>query len=134
MGDGPERQRLEDRASKLGCPVTFWGYQAHPAAFFKDVSLFVLPSFSEGLPVSVAEAMLTGTPCAATRVGGAPEFVEEGVNGWLIDPYDGDAFVGLLRRITEMPAEERRKIGEKGRETARDKFMPERYQIGRAHV
>lgn len=129
VGDGPERARLQQHAESLGLGtrVTFWGYQERPAGFFTEASLFVLPSFSEGLPVSLAEAMLTGTPCVATRIGGAPEFIEPGVNGWLIDPYDEAAFSGLLTGIMAMPPEERSSIGQKGRQTVMDRLMPETY-------
>lgn len=129
IGEGPERKRLEDLAGKLGLGdgVVFWGYQDQPAPFYKGVSLFVLPSFSEGLPVSLAEAMLTGTPCAVTKIGGATELIEDGTNGWLIDPYDQEAFTGLLGRIMEMPEEDRKRIAVKGRETIAGKCMPEQY-------
>jgi glycosyltransferase involved in cell wall biosynthesis len=129
IGDGPERGRLEELADALdlGSGVTFWGYQASPAGFYKSVSLFVLPSFSEGLPVSLAEAMLTGTPCVATKIGGAPEFVQDGVNGWLIDPYDAGAFTQRLREILDLSPEQKSLIAEKGRDTAGRLFTPDQY-------
>lgn len=129
IGEGPERGRLEALAEALdlGNGVTFWGYQASPADFYKSVSLFVLPSFSEGLPVSLAEAMLTGTPCVATKIGGAPEFVQDGVNGWLIDPYDAGAFTQRLREILDLSPEQKGLIAENGRQTARQLFTPDQY-------
>ena len=129
IGDGPQRKHLEDLVRNLGIAdvVTFWGYQANPASFYREVSLFVLPSFSEGLPVSLAEAMLTVTPCMATRIGGAPEFVEDGVNGWLIDPYDQEAFTDRLGEIIRLSPQDRRLIAERGSETARRLFTPAQY-------
>lgn len=129
VGDGPERARLEALVSELGLTdrVTFWGFQQRPASFLNQASLFVLPSFSEGIPLSVAEAMLTETPCLVTRIGGAPEFIEAGKNGWLLDPRDQEGFDRELAHIATLPEEARRDVGKRGRETALEKFHPDRY-------
>jgi glycosyltransferase involved in cell wall biosynthesis len=129
VGDGPARSELEALVRELGLEgrVVFHGYQSRPSEFLQKASLFVLPSFSEGLPVSAVEAMLTGTPCLATGIGGAPEFIRDGENGWLLDPKDLPGFTGLLRRISEMPAAERWEIGQKGKQTALEKFQPKTY-------
>ena len=129
VGDGPVRGELEALVREAGLTerVTFLGYQSNPASFLAQASLFVLPSFSEGIPLSVAEAMLSGTPCAVTRVGGAPEFILDGDNGWLLDPHDQLGFDRLLGTIMTMDDGLRRKIGSRGRDTALDKFRPDQY-------
>jgi glycosyltransferase involved in cell wall biosynthesis len=129
VGDGPSRTSLEGLVRELGVghKVTFWGYQSQPATFLERASAFILPSFSEGIPLSVAEAMLTGTPCAVTRVGGAPEFILDGENGWLLDPNDQEGFNNLLKRIAGMPIRERLEVGENGKRTAMEKFQPDQY-------
>ena len=61
--------------------------------------VLALPSYSEGLPVVLLEAMASGTPCVATRVGGIPEVVEDGRTGYLIDPADRVALVDHIERL-----------------------------------
>jgi glycosyltransferase involved in cell wall biosynthesis len=129
IGDGPSRKELEALVAELGLQdkVVFWGFQAAPAPFLAQASLFVLPSLSEGIPLSVAEAMLTGTPCLMTRVGGGPEFIREGENGWLLDPLDQAGFNQLLEHIIHLPAETRHEVGQRGLQTAMERFQPEHY-------
>ncbi len=68
-------------------------------AFFKRASIFILPTYAEGMPVAVLEAMAAALPVIATRVGGIPELIEDGVEGYLIEPGDVDA---LSRRIIQL--------------------------------
>lgn len=129
VGEGQERARLEGLTRELGLEgrVTFWGFQPDPSGFLEGASVFVLPSFSEGISLAAAEAMLMGTPCAVTRVGGGPEFITNGENGWLLDPLDIDGFAHLVQQIANLPADELRAIGQRGRDTAIDKFEPRKY-------
>jgi glycosyltransferase involved in cell wall biosynthesis len=129
VGDGPSRIKLETLVKELnlGREVIFQGFQANPVRFLADASLFVLPSFSEGIPLSVAEAMLTNTPCAVTNVGGASEYIRHGENGWLLDPNDQGAFDNLLEIIVSLPESQRTVIGRNGRTTAIRLFSPEHY-------
>ena len=129
IGDGEERGRLEKLVEelKLQGKVVFWGYKQDPSSYLAASDLFVLPSFSEGHPVSVIEAMLTGLPCIVTNVGGAPEFIEEGVNGWLMDPLDKDALAAMLSDILQMPRALLAGMGEKGRKKVLSQFRPEIY-------
>jgi len=61
--------------------------------------VLALPSYSEGLPVVLLEAMASGTPCVATRVGGIPEVVEDTRTGYLVDPGDRAALVDRIERL-----------------------------------
>lgn len=90
VGDGPDRQALENQADQLGvtCNLKFVGYQSQDAVcqYLQTCDIFVLPSFAEGLPVVLMEAMATGIPVIATAIAAISELVEDGVNGSLIPP------------------------------------------------
>ena len=79
--------------------------------------VFVLPSTSEGLPVSVLEAMAAGLPVVASRVGGVPEQVSDGKTGLLVEPGDPNELAAALHRLTVDPSL-RRRLGSAGRARA----------------
>lgn len=100
VGDGPDRAKLEQMTARLGLDenVKFVGYQsqAEVRKHMQQTDVFVLPSFAEGVPVVLMEAMAAGVPVVATQIAGVSELVEEGVSGYLVPP--GDAVV-LAERI-----------------------------------
>ncbi|MCI0371713.1 MAG: glycosyltransferase, partial [candidate division NC10 bacterium] len=81
--------------------VTFAGEQADVRPWLHRMALYVQPSIAEGMSNSILEAMACGLPVVATRVGGTPEVVEDGVSGLLVPPEDpaamAKALVTLLR-------------------------------------
>jgi len=87
VGDGPERPALQARAAQLGPAeaVLFTGDLRPAAPAFRRLAVYLVTSLSEGIPMSVLEAMQAGLPVVGTRVGGLPEVVEEGVTGFLVD-------------------------------------------------
>jgi colanic acid/amylovoran biosynthesis glycosyltransferase len=88
VGTGPARAELEQRVASLGLSsaVTFHGSKTpvEVAALLNAADVFCLPSFAEGLPVSIMEAMATGIPVVATSINGTPELVEDGRTGRLV--------------------------------------------------
>jgi glycosyltransferase involved in cell wall biosynthesis len=108
VGDGPDRAALETHARALGLSgiVTFAGYQTSTqvAATLRDADALVLPSFAEGLPVVLMEAMATGLPVIATQIAGIPELVRDGENGRLVPPGNADALAEAIRDILTDPA------------------------------
>ena len=101
VGDGPERRRLEKLAAELGIAerVTFLGRLADPRSAVSEARVVSLTSLHEGLPNALLEAMAMGRPVVATEVGGVPELVDDGVEGFLVgnDPVDlGERLAVLL--------------------------------------
>jgi len=92
VGEGPERTALEAQARDRGLSdrVTFTGYlgQAEVAERLATADIFALPSFAEGVPVVLMEAMAARVPVIAPRVAGVPELVEDGVSGFCVPPGD----------------------------------------------
>jgi glycosyltransferase involved in cell wall biosynthesis len=127
VGDGPDRDRLEELARDLGIARStyFVGYQPDIAGYYRLFDAFVLPSVNEGTPVSAIEALASGTPVVANRVGGVPDVVRDGVDGYLVEPGDVDAAAERLALLAGDPAL-RTTLGEAGR--AR---VLERYSVAR---
>jgi L-malate glycosyltransferase len=92
VGDGGEREHLESLADSIGIRnrVDFVGRTPHENIpdYLCQADVFVLPSESEGFPLVLLEAMACGLPIVATRVGGVPDIIEDGVNGYLVEYGD----------------------------------------------
>jgi glycosyltransferase involved in cell wall biosynthesis len=127
VGDGPDRERLEQVAHDLGIARStyFVGYQTDIAGYYRVFDAFVLPSVNEGTPVSAIEALASGTPVVATRVGGVPDVVTDGVDGFLVPPRDTDAAADRLAQLARDP-ELRARLGETGRANAQARYSVER--------
>ncbi len=127
VGDGPDRDQLERYAHELGVikRCLFLGYQEDVARFYDAIDVLVLPSINEGTPVSVIEAMAARRPAVATRVGGVPDVVRDGIDGFLVEADDRDALATRLAELAADP-ELRTRMGEAGR--AR---VIERYSVSR---
>jgi glycosyltransferase involved in cell wall biosynthesis len=97
-GDGPDRAALEAQAARLGVGsrVHFAGTVADARAVYRAVRLVALPSLTEGLPMTVLEAMACGRPAVATAVGELPALITPGETGWLLPNRDAAEFAGLL--------------------------------------
>jgi glycosyltransferase involved in cell wall biosynthesis len=116
IGDGPDRAAVERRAHELGLmrDTLFLGYQEEVAPFYAAFDAMILPSINEGTPVSAIEALAAGRPVVATRVGGVPDVVREGEDGFLVEPGDVDALAERLARLAADP-ELRERLGAAGR-------------------
>jgi len=127
VGDGPDRDQVERRAHELGVirDCLFLGYQEDVARFFAVFDAFVLSSVNEGTPVVAIEALAAGRPVVATRVGGVPDVVTDGVDGFLVEPGDIEALADRLERLALDP-ELRSAMGEAGR----TRVLP-RYAVSR---
>ncbi len=123
IGDGPDRAPAEELARKLGVQndVLFLGQQNEVQEKLSQADLFLLPSRLESFGLAALEAMACETPVIATNVGGLPEVVENGVDGYLVEPGDvktaGKYAIELLSR-----ADRGREMGQLARVHARKKF------------
>lgn len=116
VGDGEERAALEALARPLGDLVRFTGYlsQDEVSEMLASADAVVLPSFAEGVPVVLMEAMAAEVPVIATRVAGVAELVEDGVSGFVVPPGDPAALVeGIVALASD--AGRRKKMGKAGR-------------------
>ncbi|MEM8925236.1 MAG: glycosyltransferase [Actinomycetota bacterium] len=124
-GDGPERPRLEAMVRRLGLEksVMFVGYrsQAEVAEHLADTDVFVLPSFAEGVPVTLMEALGSAVPVVATQVGGVSELVDHGENGFIVRPGDVEELSARLVELVGDP-ELRQRMGDSGRVTVLAEF------------
>lgn len=123
-GEGEEeRFRQRCREKNLDGHVMFKGWidGKEKEIAYIDGDIFVLPSYNEGLPMGILEAMSYGLPVVATRVGGIPDAVKEGVNGFLITPGDVQALAACLEKLIVNP-NLRREMGRVGRELATTHF------------
>jgi len=103
VGDGPLLPTVRAQVAELGLQDAVWlpGARADIAAILHTFSVFALPSLAEGTPVSMLEAMACGLPVVASRVGGIPEVVDEGVQGLLVPVGDVAALTDALARYTQ---------------------------------
>lgn len=118
VGDGPERSELEQlvETKELSNHVHLKGSvnQDEIQSFYSSADIFALPSFAEGIPVVLMEAMAREIPCVATRINGIPELIRDGVDGLLVSPADVQGLVSALERLMDEP-ELRLALGKAGR-------------------
>jgi glycosyltransferase involved in cell wall biosynthesis len=133
VGEGPDRSMLESELRRLGLEsrVRLAGERHDVPDLLAASDVFVLASVSEGLPVSVLEAMAAELPVVASHVGGLSELVVDGETGLLVPPRDADALAAALGRLAADHSL-RRQLGAAGRAHAESRFDPESF--ARAHV
>jgi glycosyltransferase involved in cell wall biosynthesis len=105
-GTGSLRESLQSLAQSCGVShaVTFLGFRSDLPSLIAASNVFVLPSLYEGLPLTILEAMATGRPVVATRVGGTPDVVHDGQTGLLVEPADVEGLAAAMSRLLREPA------------------------------
>ncbi|MCK9361581.1 glycosyltransferase family 4 protein [Patescibacteria group bacterium] len=126
-GRGPLDQSLRALVKELGAAhIEFLGFTA-PSEVLKlrhRAEAYVLPSiWYENASLSLLQAMASGLPCLVTRIGGNPELVEDGKNGFLVLPNNTEDWLRTLRRFQATTPEIRKQMGEAGREKIRAKHL-----------
>ncbi|MEX0666275.1 MAG: glycosyltransferase [Acidimicrobiia bacterium] len=106
VGSGPLESELRDAVHRLDLEssVNFAGSRDDVFELLPGFDVFVLSSRHEGLPISLLEALATGVPCVASAVGGIPEVMADGREGFLVQPGDPVALATALSRLLEAPA------------------------------
>ena len=103
VGDGGNNKELEEQAYRLGLGqrIVFTGFRSDVSDLLSEVAISVLPSLSEGTSNTLLESMAAGIPVIATRVGGNPEVIEDGVSGLLVPPRDSGALADAMGRLLD---------------------------------
>jgi glycosyltransferase involved in cell wall biosynthesis len=120
VGDGELRAEVEAAIVRHGLSeqvrIVGWADGASIRRMLDESSAMILPSFAEGLPVVLMEALARARPVLSTYVAGIPELVVPGRNGWLIPAGSVDALVVGLREVLDTPREMLTELGLRGRE------------------
>lgn len=105
LGDGPERKKCEQLTADLGLEekVFFRGYQLNKKPYYDTAQIFVYPSiWQEAFGISIVEAQAVGLICVASRVGGIPEIISDGKDGFLFEKGNADDLTNALQNAIEM--------------------------------
>lgn len=127
LGDGPLKQRLAERVRELGLvdTVALEGYREDAHGFYREIDIYLNTSIHEGLPLSILEAMAKGRPVVAPMVGGIPEVIKNGQEGFLIESRDSKEFAEkclLLVRDRQLMES----MGRNAHKTIQEKFSSAR--------
>lgn len=123
IGGGEERTNLENMARNLGIldSVEFKGFIDNARSHLSYFDIFCMPSRSEAMPYSLLEAGVSGIPTIATKVGGIPEVIENGINGILVSPEDSEALFSSLVLLSE-DKELRKRLGHNLKASVQESF------------
>jgi glycosyltransferase involved in cell wall biosynthesis len=128
VGDGSRGGHLRALTKELGLEqvVRFLGTRRDVPEILQALDVFMMPSRWEGIPLTLLEAMGHGLPVISTRVGRAPEIIEDGVNGRLIPVADPGALAAAIQELYRDP-EKGRQWGEQARSTVLEKYTLEHF-------
>jgi glycosyltransferase involved in cell wall biosynthesis len=128
LGSGPMEKAIRERTAALGLAEKFHivGFHPNMPAVLADADWLVSSSKKEGMPVVVLEAMAAGVPAIATSVGGAPELIADGRNGYLVEPRDPKKLASGFERALETPPLDYQRMRGVGRLRARERHGLER--------
>ncbi|MBE0597370.1 MAG: glycosyltransferase, partial [Desulfuromonadales bacterium] len=130
IGEGGERQRLEEQiaACRLQQRVVLAGYRPFARGYLPLLAGFVLPSLTEGLPITVLEAMQAGVPILASRVGAVPELLEQGRAGLLVTPGAIDELTAGILTLRQQP-QLARSLAERGCQRVSERYSSRRMAL-----
>ncbi len=118
VGDGPMRSQIENFITKHHLEeqikITGWASESQVQEYILESRALILPSFAEGLPVVLMEALALRRPVISTYIAGIPELVRPGVSGWLIPAGSLKDLVEVMQKVLQMSTKELEKMGESG--------------------
>ena len=127
-GDGEMRPELERLVDAYGLRsrvrITGWIGAAEVRSLLLEARALILPSFAEGLPVVIMEAMALGRPVISTRIAGIPELVREGREGWLVSAGDCQALVEAWTELLQAEPARLQAMGESARQRVARRHSP----------
>jgi glycosyltransferase involved in cell wall biosynthesis len=134
-GDGALRTTLQAQAASLGITdrVCFTGFRHDILALMQRFEIFVFPSYLEGLGTAILDAMALRKPVVATRAGGIPEVVQDGITGFLVPSRDPEALAQAVLHLLHRPEQEKA-FGEAGRKRVEQYFTAEQMAAQTVHV
>jgi len=125
VGDGPEKENLLAKMGQMNLKksVKFLGGLNHDQVVkeLQKTDIFVLPSFAEGIPVALMEAMAMEIPCVSSNITGVPELIRDQVDGYLITSSNVDELTEAIRKLID-DSELRKKIGKSARNRIIEKY------------
>ena len=123
VGDGSMKERLALEAERYGISdhVHFAGHREDVGSLLSAGDLFTMPSVNEGMGLAIVEAMACSLPVVASRVGGIPEVVDDGITGILVPPDDADALAKACSELL-LDADARTRMGSEGERRARSRY------------
>lgn len=132
VGEGSQREELERMIEErgLGEAVRLCGYHPAPAEILAQCHVCVQPSLSEGFGLALVEAMGCSVPVISTRVGAAPDLIQSGVSGWLVEGFDRTAIQEMLERAYRTPRAHLSQMGSNARRLVATLFDPVAYLGG----
>ena len=127
LGDGPLGESLATHSADLRLSNDISFVRSSPSAevFLRCLDVFALSSDSEGMPLTLLEAMAAGVPAAVTGVGGIPEVIENGTDGYLVPPSSSELLARVISSLLSHPGEAR-EMGQRAREKVERFFSAER--------
>ncbi|MEM6369872.1 MAG: glycosyltransferase [Myxococcota bacterium] len=129
LGEGKEREKLETLRTELGLEdvVELPGFTPDIRTHLLESHLFALPSLSEGCSISMIEAMSTGVPIVASKVGGNMEVLGDHADRWTVHPEDVDGLSGLMLDVAGLPKEAWKALSSSLQKRAHSAFSPDAY-------
>lgn len=125
VGDGPMRSDLENYMAEhdleKNVKITGWMSSDRVKSELQAARCMVLPSFAEGLPVVIMEAMALRRPVITTNITGIPELVKDGENGWLVIAADVEGLTNAMKRAIKASAEDLDRMGEKAHASVKER-------------
>jgi N-acetyl-alpha-D-glucosaminyl L-malate synthase BshA len=127
VGDGPERHKVERLIQSLGLKdnVTLTGFRSDVANLLRCSDTVVLCSETESAPLTLLEGLSTGLPVIATRVGGIPEIIQDGINGFLVETKHPESIAEKLILLNS-DIKLRLRLGDAARKTVEKKYTAEK--------